>query len=428
VIQKSKDDRGHDLKDTTPMTKKHIFWLFVSVLFILGLSGHYLIPKRAQTTLGKASRTLTDMKNRTFDVADPLNRIALLGGPTGQVAFILGIQDRLCAVTNTLKMSRLVQENYPPIQDLPGPRTTSGSINIEPLILSKPDIAIAGDIDGAIVLGKTQIPVAFLEDSMGEGMADIQREIRFYAYVFKTPERAEAYVTFLDRTMALVRERTKDIPAAQRKKIFQGYSPSHLVTLGGDTFMQERIELAGCLNAAETVTTIGQRTGLHSGLGEVSMEQVLDWNPDILIINSGTVEDIIQNPQCRNIRAVQLEQIYAQPAGVFIFNRPTAESAVIFPLWLAGIAYPEQFADLSVPDLVKEVYKEIFAFDLNDRQVAEILAAAYGIGIRVLRVLDGVDRKICVPLLKKTIICNKTYEKKPSRACRTNMKGDKWNS
>ncbi|MBA3012769.1 MAG: ABC transporter substrate-binding protein [Proteobacteria bacterium] len=369
------------------MTKKRIFRLFVSIFFILGLARLYLTPG-ADTPVGKASRTITDMKGRTFDVADPLERIALLGGPTGQVAFILGIQDRLCAVTHTLKMSKLVQENYPPIRNLPGPRTTSGSINIEELILSNPDLAIAGDIDGGIVLTKTQIPVAFLEDSMGEGMVDIKREIRFYGYLFETPERAGAYVAFLDRIMALVRERTKDIPAAQRKKVFQGYSPSHLVTLGGDTFMQERIALAGCRNAAETVTTIGQRTGLHSGLGEISMEQVLDWNPDILIINSGTVEDITQNSQWQNIRAVQHRQIYAQPAGVFIFNRPTAESAVIFPLWLASIAYPERFADLSVPALVKEFYKDIFTFDLSDRQVKDILSGTYE-----FRMMKGIKNK-----------------------------------
>ena len=47
----------------------------------------------------------------------------------------------------------------------------------------------------------------------------------------------------------------------------------------------KRVEIAGCLNAAQSMTTIGQRTGLPSGLGKVSMEQVLDWNTDILVIN-----------------------------------------------------------------------------------------------------------------------------------------------
>ncbi|MFU8768376.1 MAG: ABC transporter substrate-binding protein [Desulfotignum sp.] len=360
------------------MTPKRIFWLFFCAAFLIVLFSIYAASQKKKqiSTLGH-TRTITDMKDRTFEVADPLERIALLGGPTGQIAFILEVQDRLCAVTNTLKMSVLVDTFFPEIQDVPAPRTTSGSINIEALIKSDPDIAIAGDIDGGIVLEKTRIPVAFLEDSMGEGLEDIKKEVRFYGYVFNTPDRAERYVAFLERLTLFVQERTRDIPADQRKKVYQGYNPSHLVTLGGDTFMQERIEIAGCLNAAQSVTTIGQRTGLHSGLGEVSMEQVLDWNPDIMVINYGTPDDVYADPRWQQIKAVVDRQVYPQPAGVFIFNRPTAESAAIFPLWLAGIAYPERFADVCVPCLVKEFYQTVFEFDLTDDQVTHILAGTY---------------------------------------------------
>jgi len=359
------------------MSKSKILWSIVGVLIFVFIFRVYLTHENKNKEIKGKIRTITDMKGRTFEVVDPIKRIALLGGPTGQIAFILGVQDNLCAVTNTLKMSSLVREMYPKIKDLPGPRTTSGSINIEELIKSNPDIAVAGDIDGGIVLDKTRIPAALLSDSMGAGLVDIKKEIRFYGYLFNAPDRAEKYVKFLDRITGLVRERTKDIPEDQKKKVFQGYNPNHLVTLGGDTFMQEHIELAGCVNMAKTITTLGSQTGLHSGLGEVSMEQVLDWNPDILVINSGNPEDLYHDPQWEKIKAVQDKQIYFQPAGIFIFNRPTAESAVIYPLWLASMAYPERFQDLCVNCLVKEFYKEIMGFDLNDDQVRDILLGTY---------------------------------------------------
>lgn len=370
------------------MTRKRFFWLCVGVLVLIFIFRIYLHSETDKKEIQNLTRNITDMKGRTFAVADPIKRIALLGGPTGQVAFILGVQDRLCAVTNTLKMSKLVKEMVPAIMSLPGPRTTSGNINIEELINSNPDIVIAGDIDGQIVLDKTRIPVAFLEDSMGEGLVDIKKEIRFYGTIFQSPERAEKYVEFLNESIRLIQERTRDIPADMRKKVFQGYSPSHLVTLGGDTFMQEAIDLAGCINAAKTVTTIGKRTGLHSGLGEVSMEQVLDWNPDILVINYGKPESLFNDPQWSHIKAVQNRRIYSQPAGVFIFNRPTAESAAIFPLWLSSIAYPDRFEDLCVPCRVKEFYREIFDFDLTDNQIKDILIGAYE-----FKMMKGINHK-----------------------------------
>lgn len=341
------------------------------------LAGLYFRGDQQTSDPGPGTRVIIDMKGRNVRLADPLQRIALLGGPTGQVAFILGVEERLCAVTNTLRLSQLVREICPAVSLLPGPRTTNGNINIEELIASDPDIVVAGDLDGNIVLSKTRIPVAFLSDSMGEGMADIQEEIRFYGYLFRAQARAEAYTAFLDRVIALVRERTATIPNAERKSVFQGYGPSRLVTLGGDTFMQERIEVAGCTNAAQSVTTIGKRTGLHSGLGEVSMEQVLAWDPDILIINFGGSAGLASHPQWRHVKAVQTAQVHPQPAGVFIFNRPTAESAVIFPLWLAALAYPDRFSDISVHGIVRQFYKEIMGFDLTRAQVGAILDGSY---------------------------------------------------
>ncbi len=369
------------------MTKKAL-WLAAGLLAVFFLFRTWTAHENDVPGPQGRGRTVTDMKGRSFEVKEPLERIALLGGPTGQIAFILGVQDRLCAVTNTLKMSTLIREMYPSIMELPGPRTTSGSINIEELIRSNPDIVITGDIDGNIVLEKTRIPVAFLEDSMGEGLVDIKQEIRFYGAILNAPERAERYVAFLDKITGLVKEKTMNIPPGSRKTVFQGYNPNHLVTLGGDTFMQEHIELAGCINSAESITTLGNQTGLHSGLGEVSMEQVLDWNPDILIINSGLIEDLRNDPQWRVIRAVATGQVYYQPAGVFIFNRPTAESAVVYPLWLAATAYPERFRDVCVPCLIKEFYKKVFDFDLTDTQADDILSGAYE-----SRMMKGISHK-----------------------------------
>jgi len=90
----------------------------------------------------------------------------------------------------------------------------------------------------------------------------------------------------LQKTIELVRSRTKDIPKNRQKTVFNGYSLNHPVTLGGDTFIRQRLELAGCRNAADSLRTTGLKEGLHTGLAEVSMEKVLGWNPDILVSTS----------------------------------------------------------------------------------------------------------------------------------------------
>jgi iron complex transport system substrate-binding protein len=323
------------------------------------------------------TRTITDLRGNRVVIPENPTRVALFGGPTGQIAYILGVQDRLCAVTNTLTTSRLISEMDPRMATVPGPRTTNGSINIEELIATAPEFVVAGDIDGDIVKRKTRIPVVNVSDSMGEGHEATIREIRFYGEVFNAKARAERYVEYLQDTVKLLQSRTAAIPEAERVIVYNGYDPSHLVTLGGDTFLDRHIRLAGCRNAAGGVRTVGKREGLHSGLGEVSIEELVHWNPDVVVINSGSPADLAQRPPWKTINAVKNGRVFVQPAGIFVWNRPTMESAVLYPLWLVTKAYPDRFRDLDMRAEIRRFYREICAFNLSDAQVDGILAGEY---------------------------------------------------
>jgi iron complex transport system substrate-binding protein len=328
---------------------------------------------------GEKTRSITDMLGRKVEVPQPLIRVALLGGPTGQIAYVLGAREQLCAVTKALKSSELIKILDPTVSNLPAPRSTSGQVNVEELIASDPQLVVAGDLDGSIVEKKTRIPVAYFGSSMSQTFEAVKDEIRFYGRVFGKESRAEKYIAYLQATIDLLRSRTKDIPSDKRKIVFNGYSTNHLVTLGGDTFMQQHIELAGCRNAAETIRSSGAKEGLHVGLAEVSMEKVLGWNPDILVIDFGSPSEVSGDPKWKSINATRNGTVYKQPIGVFIWDRPTAESAVLHPLWLAKTAYPDRFRDIDLAREVKRFYREIMSFNLSDEQAGAILAGKYGV-------------------------------------------------
>jgi iron complex transport system substrate-binding protein len=111
------------------------------------------------------------------------------------------------------------------------------------------------------------------------------------------------------------------------------------------------------------------------------MEQVLKWNPDIIVIDTGSPEDVYNDPKWASIKAVQKRQVYRQPNGVFVWNRPTAESAVLHPLWMAKTAYPDRFSDISMTDEVRKFYREIFSYELTDEQANKILSGEYASAI-----------------------------------------------
>jgi iron complex transport system substrate-binding protein len=323
------------------------------------------------------TRLVTDMLGRKIVVPEPLTRVALLGGPTGQIAYVLGARSQLCAVTKSLTSSELIKLMDPTVHELVAPRSTSGQVNVEELIVADPQLVIAGDLDGSIVEKKTRIPVAYFRSDMNQSYDMVKEEIRFYGSVFGKQARAEKYIDYLQKTIELVRSRTKDIPKNKRKAVFNGYSSNHLVTLGGDTFIQQRLELAGCRNAAESIRTTGLKEGMHTGLAEVSMEKVLGWNPDILVIDFGAPQDVYNDPKWKSIAAVKNRMVFRQPIGIFIWDRPTAESAVLHPLWLAKVAYPDRFADIDMVREIKRFYRDIMSFNLTDEQAKSVLEAKY---------------------------------------------------
>jgi iron complex transport system substrate-binding protein len=359
--------------------------LFGKFLALIGLVGCLCFATVIHNTvaLGQGkTRTFTDMTGRKVVVPEPLSRVALLGGPTGQVAYILGARSQLCAITKSMKSSELVNMMDPTIKDLVAPRSTSGQINVEELIVADPQLVIAGDLDGSVVEKKTRIPVAYLKSDMNESYEMLKAEIRFYGMVFHKEAQGEKYIQYLQKIVDLVQSRTRDIPKNKRKIVFNGYSANHLVTLGGDTFMQKHMEIAGCRNAAEMISTTGMREGsTHTGLAEVSMEKALEWNPDILVIDFGQPEDVYNDPKWKSITAIKTRMVYKQPVGVFIWDRPTAESAVLHPLWLATIAYPDRFADINLRQEIKKFYREIMSFNLTDEQADSILSARYSLNL-----------------------------------------------
>jgi iron complex transport system substrate-binding protein len=353
--------------------------LGVAALMALVVAGAATLAqlRRGRSVTEGKTRLITDMTGRTVRVPDPLTRVALLGGPTGQFVYLLGARDQICAVTSSLKGSELVLAFDPTVRQLPGPRSTSGHVNVETLILSRPQLVIAGDLDGSIVSKKTDIPVAYTTSNMNQGLDLLEREVRFYASVFGKEERGERYIAYLEKTLAFLKSRTDGIPVGERKKVFNGYGPSHLVTLGGDTFMHERILRAGCVDVAASVNSEGMKEGLHSGLTEVSLERALGWNPDIMVIDSGEPEDLYRDPRWARVNAIRDHQVFKQPVGIFIMDRPTAEAAVIHPLWLAKIAHPGLFADVDMLEEIKRFYREIMGFDLSDDQARSVLSGKY---------------------------------------------------
>ena len=320
-----------------------------------------------------SARTIVDMAGRRVELPMPGNieRVAILASPTVQLIYIVGEQDKLCAMTASQSRFKLFEKFYPRQAKIPAPRKSEADINIEALLATNPQFCIGSKADMDVVDKSTNLPTAVVNTLAHTQFFECRKEeVRLFGKIFGKEERANRYCTYLDNTLANIKSKTSDIPENRKAKVYMGYGPDHLVTYGGDTYMQEKIVAAGCRNVADKLSTLGGKEG---GLSTVSPEQVLTWNPDIIVIDTGNPGDLANNPVWASITAVKNRNVFRLPVGGFMWNRPCAESAVLLPQWLALKAYPDRFRGINIEQEIKRYFREILSFNLGDEDVNKIL-------------------------------------------------------
>jgi iron complex transport system substrate-binding protein len=302
---------------------------------------------------------------------DRVRRVAVQTSPQVLNAYAVGVGDRLCAVTNAVKKWPILAEADPALARVAATRAGNAQINIEELLRTRPDVCIGSELDMRPIEKMTGIPTLRISMGTEGGYFDsVRNEVAFFGAVFGKEERVRTYHGYLDDALAKIQAATGDMAAGERLKVFMAFDADHLTTYGGGTFMNEWIEAAGCLNAAGGVKSPGGKEG---GLVTLSMEQILGWNPDIVVVDTGAPEDLYGKPGWSRIRAVRDGKVFRLPVGLFIWNRPACEAAVLFPVWLAASAYPERFRGFDIHGHARRFYRDVFNFDFTEDQLNRIL-------------------------------------------------------
>lgn len=196
--------------------------------------------------------------------------------------------------------------------------------------------------------------------------------------IFPENDRREAVAAYSEKIYKMVQDRVRDIPQRQRVLYLFQYSETNLQTSGSKFFGQWWADAIGAVNVAQVLTTDNSVA--------VNMEQVYDWNPELIFITNFTTakpEDLYENTvgvyDWSGIQAVQNRRVYKMPLGMYRSYTPGADTPVTL-LWMAKTAYPELFADIDILEETKAYYKEVFGIELTEDQAASIFAPAVEAG------------------------------------------------
>ena len=145
-----------------------------------------------------------------------------------------------------------------------------------------------------------------------ECLNSIKNNVRLYADVLGDAYRAQAdaYCKYVDDTIKRVTAVTSTIPESQKPRVYYVRGQSPLTVHGAFNPTRWWVEMAGGNFVTKNVQT--------NTYTDVTMEQVVDWNPDVIFmgrVNNTAV--IVNDPKWSGINAVKTNQVYVNPCGNF---------------------------------------------------------------------------------------------------------------
>ncbi|WP_286878915.1 ABC transporter substrate-binding protein [Methanoculleus sp. UBA413] len=351
------------MKETSTVLKAIIAVSLIALLaFTCGCTG------QGQAT-DSETKVITDMAGREVVVPKNIDGIVTIGSVPvlNSFMFVMGQGDK---IANGLPDSFVKQGRWkyqyvisPDLKNKPSIQPTTGDINLEELMKINPDVAFTMSMPSVEALDKNSIPVIYLAWTDAE---DVKNLMLLLGEVFDEQERAERYIRYFDETTARPGKVVASIPDGQRPKVLFCNYKSMSTGLKIDEWF---IEKAGGIAVSKTDRVEESMT--------FDLEQLLAWDPDVIILNSQEIALVQNDTRLSGVSAVKNGNVYVAPMGAHYWAHRTSETPLMV-LWTAKTIYPEQFKDLDMEAEVMAFYKEFFGCEITRDQAAEILSGTAG--------------------------------------------------
>ena len=138
--------------------------------------------------------------------------------------------------------------------------------------------------------------------------------------------------------------------------------------------------LAGSINL-EVLEAVGARNVAaeagQGGLARVSMEQIIAWNPEVILTLDPRIVGMIEaEPVWQGIKAVEDKKVYRAPASPWgWFDSPPGVNRLIAIQWLMAVLYPQQ-SHVDLRAEARRFYQLFYHVDLSDQQLTHLLEGA----------------------------------------------------
>ena len=316
-------------------------------------------------------RIITDMDDRRIEVPTNPKRIACMHGVSSDRIVMLGKGN--CLVL-TMKPSPWAYKLYPEIRNVETVQPPFTG-NVEKLLKLKVDLVLYSPFPGeaekyeaAGIRTACGFSARKRPRTINEFMDNFKRQVMFFGDLLgpEAKTRADKYCEYFDRKINRILAMTSKIDGKDRPTVYYGgRGGDPLASQGKASFMHWITEVAGGIFLPQ----------VHdNNFTEVNMEQVLSWDPDIVLISGwgNAAESVKKNANWASMRAVKGGKLYSIPNGIFAWDLASGES-VLLATYMAKILHPDLFKDWDMVGEMKSFYSEVYGKTITNEDAERIL-------------------------------------------------------
>lgn len=330
------------------------------------------------TNRAGAQTAATDSAGRALRLPAKINRVLAAGGPAAVALYVM----RPDAMLGWPRANRDEEKPYllPGVRDLPeiGILTGRGdTANVELVLRLQPDLILDyGSVRGTFVSlantteERTGIPYALVDGRL-EAIAG---SFGLLGNLLGVPERGALLASYTEDLLKRLDATLAAVPEDQRPRVYLARGADGLETGLKGSINTEIIERAGGRNVADPQD---QRRGIAT----VSMEQLLLWNPDIVVTWDRNFHRKLMtapDPAWQSLKAVENKRVYLAPTAPFGWiDRPPSVNRLIGLPWLANIFHGDKFP-FDIRRETRSFYKLFYHVEVADADLETLIAWADG--------------------------------------------------
>jgi iron complex transport system substrate-binding protein len=314
--------------------------------------------------------TITDQAGNDVEITLPVRRVVTPFSLATYMVYAVGADDRLVAggylgARSPIGASRMeaIDPRFPVLSAYV---LNQREINIEEVANLAPDVIFTSArtvwLDSVRELN---IPLVLFQ---GESPELLAQAMRMMGQVFgpNAAARAEAWISYYEDILTTVTGATDTLSEDERPSVLL-VGEEALRVISGQMYQTSIIRAAGGQSVSAELT---------GGWNDVNLEQIVLWNPDVIVIvpyGAVTPQTLLESPEWSAIEAVQNGRVYKMPAWVAPWDTPVPDS-VLGVIWLTQKLYGDTVG-LDCAREAQAFFSAFYGADLPEAELAAVCAS-----------------------------------------------------